>query len=284
MRINRKALRAPAAVLIVAFLIGTGPAGAQTPSPESAPAAPADSLDAAYLRQFFHDFISILTSPLRWSGADWKTFALIAGTGIAVHAFDQSIFDGIQKMKTPASTAAASAFGTFGHGQYLIAFLAGFYATGGILNDGGLRTTALLGVESFLTMTALVFILKSLVGRARPYMNESTESLHPFSTSNGYASFPSGDAATAFAVASVIAGRSKSLGVDIVAYGLAGLAAFFRVHDGKHWPSDVFLGSALGIAVGSRVISLHKPGTTNAPRLSFELGARRTSVSLWFTF
>ncbi len=285
MKKNKKAIRALAAVLLAAFLLRTSPAAAQTPSPESTVSpAPADGLGVAFVQQFARDFAAIFTSPLRWTGGDWKTFAVLAGAGIAVHAFDQSIYDGIQSAKTRASIDAAVVIGKIGNGAYLSAFLAGLYAAGGIFGDAGLRTTALLGVESFLTTTAVVFVLKTLVGRARPLMNESTESFHPFATSNGYASFPSGDAASAFAVAAVIAGRSKSLAVSILAYGLAGLAAFYRVHERNHWPSDVFIGSALGIAVGTQVISLHRPKKTNVPQLSFQLGRLRQSVTVGFSF
>ena len=64
-------------------------------------------------------------------------------------------------------------------------------------------------------------------------------------------SFPSGHAISAFAVATVIAGRygKRHRWVPFVAYGAAGVIGFSRVTLQAHFPSDVFLGAALGYAV-----------------------------------
>lgn len=61
-------------------------------------------------------------------------------------------------------------------------------------------------------------------------------------------------------MAAVVAAMSDDFFVDALAYGLAGLAAYYRVHDGKHWPSDVFVGSILGLVIGKKIVALDEKG------------------------
>jgi membrane-associated phospholipid phosphatase len=63
-------------------------------------------------------------------------------------------------------------------------------------------------------------------------------------------SFPSGHAAGAFSVATVIAHRyGKHRWVPWVAYGFATAVSLSRVTTLSHFPSDVFLGAALGYTI-----------------------------------
>jgi membrane-associated phospholipid phosphatase len=63
-------------------------------------------------------------------------------------------------------------------------------------------------------------------------------------------SFPSGHSIAAFSVATVFARRYPThRWLPYVAYGLAATVGFSRVSLSAHFPSDVFLGAALGVAV-----------------------------------
>jgi membrane-associated phospholipid phosphatase len=63
-------------------------------------------------------------------------------------------------------------------------------------------------------------------------------------------SFPSGHATAGFAIATVMARRyGQHKWVPWVAYGVAGLISVSRIPDMAHFPSDVFLGAALGYTV-----------------------------------
>jgi membrane-associated phospholipid phosphatase len=63
-------------------------------------------------------------------------------------------------------------------------------------------------------------------------------------------SFPSGHAMMSFSVATVFARRYRQhRWVPYVAYGLASVISFSRVTTSAHFPSDVFLGAALGYAI-----------------------------------
>ena len=62
--------------------------------------------------------------------------------------------------------------------------------------------------------------------------------------------FPSGHAAGVFSVATVIATRyHKHRWVPWAMYGFATAISFSRVNTSAHFPSDVFLGAALGYTI-----------------------------------
>jgi len=282
MRSPRSGPRCAAAVLSVTLILAPLRAAGQGAAPVSPP--PADRIGGALFRQLAEDFVAVSASPFHWTGRDWTAFSLIAGAALAIRAGDQPLYDGLQRAKTSGSIAASAYINKIGNGAYLAGFIAALYASGELFAGPSLRATALLSLESFLTASAYVLALKAAVGRARPYLNQPPGTCRPFALTNAYASFPSGDAAAAFAVASTIAGRSDSTAVGVLAYGLAGLAAFYRVHDRRHWPSDVFVGSAIGLAVGHKVVSLHRGREGEGASLAFDVGAGRRAVSLAWAF
>jgi hypothetical protein len=65
--------------------------------------------------------------------------------------------------------------------------------------------------------------------------------------------FPSGHSALAFSLAMVIASKYKGTVIPIIAYITAVLTALSRVHDKKHWASDIFLGSVIGFFLPGRL-------------------------------
>jgi len=84
--------------------------------------------------------------------------------------------------------------------------------------------------------------LKRLVGRTRP--------------GGGQRSFPSGHTSAAFAAASLIDDNSGGL-LGVSAYGLAGMTGYSRMDAGRHYPSDVLAGAAIGILTAQILDHLH---------------------------
>ena len=88
--------------------------------------------------------------------------------------------------------------------------------------------------------------LKTIIARLRPSDVNTTIILlikHPTDFS-----FPSGHSLSSFASATVIFYADKRYGV--IAYIMASLIAFSRLYLYVHYPSDVFAGIVLGIAIG----------------------------------
>jgi membrane-associated phospholipid phosphatase len=72
-------------------------------------------------------------------------------------------------------------------------------------------------------------------------------------------SFPSGHATAAF-TAATLAWRNSGPWAGVPAYGLAAATAFSRVEAGRHFPSDVLAGAALGVLCAGVVDALHFAG------------------------
>ncbi len=72
----------------------------------------------------------------------------------------------------------------------------------------------------------------------------------------GRYSLPSGHASGSFATAAVL-GRHLGPKVGLPAFALATYVAVSRVQEQRHFPSDVILGAAIGIAAGRTVTAAH---------------------------
>jgi membrane-associated phospholipid phosphatase len=243
-----------------------------------------NKFDGAYLRRLTGDFTAVITAPAHWTRSNLFTLAAVSGTGLLVMAFDQDIRDWAQSGRSESSDQASKFFSSFGNGAVLVGLSAAVYAVGAIGHDDGWRKTALLSLESLVTASLIVWTAKFVVGRARPYSGESSVCFHPFSLEDRFWSLPSGHATAAFSVATAIAMQAKSVWVDITSYSLAALAGLSRIHDDKHWASDVLIGSAIGYFVARKIVNLNRPGEKKSVSLAFECSKGRRAVTLNFGF
>jgi undecaprenyl-diphosphatase len=96
--------------------------------------------------------------------------------------------------------------------------------------------------------SALVSILKALVGRVRPC--DALSWCVPIAVASpGGGSFPSGHAAGSFAFAAFVAVRDPRWAAP--AFVWAALVAWSRCVLGVHYPSDIVAGALIGMAVGA---------------------------------
>ncbi|HSS99008.1 MAG TPA: phosphatase PAP2 family protein [Terriglobales bacterium] len=137
----------------------------------------------------------------------------------------------------------------------IIAMPASLMITGYARHDSYQVGSALLAGEAYADAAIVDLAIKAVTLRKRPsdiapggQFNDTFFSggKSPFKGS----SFPSGHAAGAFAVATVIATRYHShRWVPWAVYGFATAVSFSRVTTSSHFPSDVFLGAALGYTI-----------------------------------
>ncbi len=137
-----------------------------------------------------------------------------------------------------------------GDGTYHILAFGTGYIAGRLTGSEKMTEVSREGLQSFLISGITVITLKSLFGRARPYMNEGPLSFHPLNLDNDYHSFPSGHTIVAFSAASVISSNFRNPAVYAISYSLATGVAMARIYKDKHWFSDVLMGAALGGVIG----------------------------------
>jgi membrane-associated phospholipid phosphatase len=217
--------------------------------------------DVGYFKSWLTDARDIAISPVRWNKYQWIAVSGIVALGVVFYTQDANIQKVVQKNQN-AFMDGFSNYGlkNLGSGVYTIPALGLLYGVGAILKNDKARYTALKGVEAFAMAFVADQILKQLTQRHRPYIDNPPNPYiweGPFHLTFN-TSFASGHAANAFAVATVVAtAYSKTIWVPILCYTFAGLTAASRVYQNDHWFSDVFIGSAIGFAIGRTIMNNH---------------------------
>lgn len=121
-------------------------------------------------------------------------------------------------------------------------------------------STSLLAGEAYADSAVVDLVLKALTRRKRPSDVPAGASFNDTFFSGGKSpfkgsSFPSGHAAGVFSVATVVATRYRShRWVPWVMYGFATAISLSRISASAHFPSDAFLGGALGFTITRFVV------------------------------
>jgi len=178
--------------------------------------------------------------PLRdlgWAGLCWLA---VANDGRMMHAI-RSGFPGSVRRSGPVDALSLISEG-------YVTIPAALAVT--LLGEGKLHDTGKLALASVLVTAGAVDSLKALSGRRRPDGLGGVGSFQgPFT---GGDSFPSGQTAAMFSLATVIGKRHPK--AKWWAYALATGTAISRVFLDRHHPSDVLFGALVGIETGNFVL------------------------------
>jgi hypothetical protein len=187
-------------------------------------------------------------------GHHWLPSAFVVGGTAALIATDPQTMPHFRQ--TTAFHGFNRVFTSTVSGGIIAAVPATFYVASLIRKNSYDQGSALLAGEAVVDDTVLMLVIKSITQRLRPTDVAAKGSFSDtfFQSSKSPigkgTSFPSGHALMGFSVATVFARRYRQhRWVPYVAYGLAGVLGFSRVTTGAHFPSDVFLGAALGYAI-----------------------------------
>lgn len=134
------------------------------------------------------------------------------------------------------------------------------YTYGLTFSDEKTRNVGLKTIESFFYSGLIVFGLKILTGRERPYVNGDVYKFQPMDGSFRYRSFPSGHSTISFAVSFSMAHLYENFYWKGAWYTMGALTSISRVYNDKHWFSDVLMGAGIGYAVSSFNFSTEKSG------------------------
>jgi membrane-associated phospholipid phosphatase len=209
------------------------------------------------LRRYVVDGRAILLAPFDWDARSWTTAAVGVAVVAALTQEDARIDTAISRNRSSRRDAVSRAVTPFGS-YAAVAVSVAPLAAGWIFKNAELRDTGRDAIEAELFAAGIVTpLLKKTVGRLRPAQGSDGDEARPLSSGQ---SFPSGHATEAFAVASVLAARSKGWVVPAVAYTLASGVALARMNDRAHFSSDVVAGALIGTAIGHTVVNRHSSG------------------------
>jgi membrane-associated phospholipid phosphatase len=218
-----------------------------------------------YLKGYVTDLKNIVVAPASWDSSDWITAGIVTGIAVGLYDNDAKIQKWVQNHKTTTTNNIGDNVTFLGFGKYTPVLLGGMYMYGHVADDGKMRKTVLLSVESFVLTGVFVQVLKYSTHRHRPYTEDGPYAwdgprLHG---SNDSYSFPSGHASSAFAIATVIASEYDNYWVPSLAYGIAAITSFNRVSHSAHWSSDAFIGSAIGYFTGKAIVAFNPDNPEN---------------------
>jgi hypothetical protein len=170
----------------------------------------------------------------------------VAGVGgalaLAAHPADRTFNARLLSHYDTVNTA-------FAPGKYIgdtpeqVAFSLGTYVYGRAFNQPKVSHLGMDLIQAQLLTELLVEPLKFATGRLRP-------------DGSNHQSFPSGHSAVTFATATVIE-RHLGWRKSLLGYTIASYVAASRLHDNRHYLSDVIFGAAVGSIAGRTVV--HHP-------------------------
>jgi membrane-associated phospholipid phosphatase len=240
-------------------------------------ALPADFADD-YLLSYPQTVITAAKQPLQWTNKDWQTAGGVLFIAGGLYLFDEEIADLITRNRSAFTKDLAYAGNQFGDGKYVVPALGLTYLGGAVLKSSHTQDTALLSLKSFLLANGMTTSLKYLTQRHRPFSRKGKQ----FWNGNGFKhsrdSFPSGHSTVVWSVAPILAEQYKDhKWVAPTAYSIAVLTSYARMHDEKHWSSDVFCGAVIGYLTSQLVLK-------TTPRLDISYSANPNQILLGFDF
>lgn len=214
--------------------------------------------DKEYFSSFYRDNKTLLGAPARWEISDFWKAGLFAGTVYFLTTQDGEINNFFQSYRSAATNNISELVRPLGNGLVVIGMESTWYAISRMKKDGRSQHIALVAVKTT-TLTAVYgFAIKHLTHRSRPFQNHNYKEWEgPFGNTD-YTSFPSGHSLFSFGLATIISEQYHNRWVSAGAYTLATIISLSRIHDEKHWMSDVVTGAILGTVIARTIYNKNK--------------------------
>jgi hypothetical protein len=187
-------------------------------------------------------------APFRLHNLKWDALVL-AGTG-AFLAADRRIENGLPTghFQLYQDTSDVAVGG-------LAASLAGIWLYGARNEHAHARETGELELETLVNTFLIYTPMQLIAGRQRPGEGNGKGNFlqhHAIDTS-----FPGGHAMFTWAMASVLADEYPKTWARVLSYSAAFTVTFTRFMAKDHWSSDMFVGTALGLAIAENTFHSH---------------------------
>ena len=221
------------------------------------------SVSEKVLSGLVSDTVTLPLTVRHWNKTDILTASAIACITIGLYQYDQKIHHWTQHQINDISIKVARFAEPFG-GKHSMTPAALLYIFGYMSDDNRAQHVAMLGFKSVLISSFFTSTVKTYGHRHRPNSGDPYNRWDGPSLSLQNLSFPSGHSTASFAMATVIATVYKDkLFIPPLAYGMAALTALSRVHDNKHWASDIFIGSAIGYFTSKALMKMYNGAANN---------------------
>jgi hypothetical protein len=225
-------------------------------------------LNGEYWEGFVTDIKDTFSAPFHWKGRDWLKVAVVTGITTGLYFNDGRIMSRVQQHRGKTTATIAKIAEKFGNPYKVFPGLVLLYGVGSLFKDQKAQHIALLSFKTCAATVLVVYTLKLLFHRSRPIRNDPTQWGGPgFSLKDEKISFPSGHSALAFSLAAAIASEYKGTVIPVIAYSAAVLTALSRVHDKRHWASDIFFGAVIGYFIARQIV---KKSRNDMQNLSLE--------------
>jgi hypothetical protein len=240
------------------------------------------------IKEGAYDGVQYVSRPFHWKLREWAIAAAGVGLAVALEYADQPIRTVILHNQNKFGDNL-SKFGNnfYGDGYATgLAFLS-LYSVGIATDNNQLRVMGRHIVQSFAYAGLTTTVLKFLIGRNRPFVNQGAFVYHGFSLNNAWNSMPSGHVTVASALSETLAADIDKPWAYVTFYTFDAATIFGRLYSDEHWFSDTFLAAVIGTAAGYWVSQEtdHYDMKTNDPKpTSFLIEPTLDGVSLTYKF
>jgi hypothetical protein len=219
-----------------------------TPSSASADTGSQQGLVKRSVKRIGQDQKRLYLAPFKPHNFKWDALVLV-GTG-AFLAADRHIENNISHshFKLYQDTSDVALAGLAGS-------LAGVWLYGFKTEHHHARETGQLELETLVNTFLIYTPMQLIAARQRPDEGNGKGDFWQHHSVN--TSFPGGHAMFTWAMASVLADEYPKPWARVLSYGAAFTVTFTRFMARDHWASDMFLGTALGIAIGENTFHAH---------------------------
>ncbi len=215
--------------------------------------------------------------PPAFSSVEAKRFAGLLVLGAAAYSLDADVRSRMQALSQPPTgfRRAVVDVGNLYGSPGAIGLGVALWGGGRLTKRPTVAAAGFRALEAVAVSGVVTSALKETMGRARPNVATAGRTdwqlFRGARTSNGdYESFASGHATAAFAFAAAVTGEvalhapEHARLVGVTTFSLAGLTAYARMHDDRHWLSDVTVGAGIGTITALAIRRWHETRPANA--------------------
>lgn len=205
-----------------------------------------------------------------------RRFAGVAALGAVAYTLDDVSRRAVRGAGPQSNDLleGAAAFGNAWGQPGVVSLGAALWAGGLVAKRPTAAASGLRAIEAITVSGVVTKLLKGTFGRARPavapHQRDDWRVGRGFRHPDGdYEAMPSGHATAAFAFAAAVTGEvahrapAHARWVGVSTYSAAALTAYARMHDDRHWLSDVTVGAGIGTVTGLAIVRWHATRPAN---------------------